>query len=143
MQSLSLTISRTQLGKSNLVVTNTPQADGLHISGVTAPTFDVVYHRAEAGMFTNGRRLLGATLDVGTLPVRFVAQSSTHAGVVALQNTLTEALWQFYFTLTLTVAGSSESWAADPSRPVWGDIAAGDVAACVAACSVSIPLNPA
>ena len=143
MPSLSLTVSRSQLSLPDLVITNAPQANGLHIEGVTEPTFDVVYHRADAEMFANGRPLLGATLDVGTLPVRFVAQAPTYAGVESLKAELGAALWQFYFTVTLTVAGSSRSWVADPSVPVWGDLQAGDVAACIAAASVSIPLNPA
>ena len=139
---LSLTITRTALSLADLVITNDP-APGIWIESVGAPSFSQRLTYAPPSDYIPGNKLLAKALDASSLPVVLYAKASTSAALATLKASLEAAVNQFAYTVTLTVDGVSQSWAADPTWPNWGDVDDGMAAAKAARALFSIPVNPA
>lgn len=143
--SASVTIDRSSLGLADLVVTGTaPAGDGFFLAdgGLAEPTFDVRSTYAPDSAYTAGKQLLAAALEASTLPVGVVAQASTTAALAALKAELAQAVWQFAYTVTLTLDGTAQAWDAGPCWPAWGALSSAWVDVHMARANVVIPVQP-
>lgn len=142
---LSVTIDRTGLSLSPLVITDYPTPDlpwWLPENGVAEPAWTYRNTEAPESAYMPGTQLLGAVLDASALPLTVYAQAVPGATLPTLKAILELAVSQFRYAITVSVDGDSKTYAAFPSFPQWGQIDSGMVAAKIASCSLTIPINP-
>jgi hypothetical protein len=137
---LSLTFSRTG---TDLEITNDPNGTSFWIDSTIYPQFTPRTTYAPDSAYVAGSKLLAATLAAASIPVVIYAQAATTAALATLKAELEAAVSQFAYTLTLVVDGTSYSWPADFSWPIWGDVDSGMVGAHIARAALTIPVNPA
>jgi hypothetical protein len=142
---VSVTFTRPIVGGGDLVITNDPTAGTMHLpeDWLVRPDFDFRRTYAPTGPFTPGQQILSAVLEASTLPLVILCHSTTTALLRAAEATLTAAVGQFAYDVTVTVDGQTETWAADPSWPHFGDVDSGMVAAHISRAVLTIPINPA
>lgn len=140
---MSLTIDRASLSLSDLVIGNDPTGADFWIDSTIYPQFSPRVTYAPDSAYVAGKKLLAATLDAAVLPAVIYAQAATSAALATLRAELEAAVSQFSYTVTLTVDGVAQSWPADFTWPIWGDVDSGMVAAKLARASFSISVNPA
>lgn len=144
--SVSVTIDRTSLSASPLVISNVVSAGDYHLPEEAVdglrPDFKMRRTYADDSPWVGGRQLLAAVSDASTLPLTFYAHASTQALLEAAITAAEAAFSQFVYTLTLTVGGQTRSWSAEPELPTWS-ADSGMVRAKLIRGSVVIPLNPA
>lgn len=144
---LSVTIDRTALSLSPLVIPGTPTTDNpfwIPQDGIGRPDFSMRLGYAPDSRWVPGKYLLDAVLEASSLPL--AVQIDRVANIAALQvarRELEAAVSQFTYTLTLTVGGEDESWQADPTWPAWGSLRHEYVDVLLDRAEIVIPLNPA
>lgn len=140
---LSVTLSRALLSLPDLVIDGNPHEGPFFLAeeGNEEPSFAVRRTYAPESAFIEGRVLLAAVRDSGSMPLRIYAQGETTAAVRAAMDELEDALEQFYYSLTLTVDGVSRTWMADPELPQWGELDSGLVTAYKRVATVAVPLQ--
>lgn len=122
---LALTISRpTGLG-GDLVIRNAPQPDDrwqILERGFALPTFPMRYSFAPDSDYLDGKELLGAVRDQGTMPAVLLAGGDSIADLYEAIDELESALAQTTFTVKATLDGVDRGpWDAFPVTPTWGD----------------------
>lgn len=144
MTTFSVTIDRTALTLSPLVITNDPFGTAFHLpsDGIGRGNFAIRKTYAPTSRLIGGQQLLSAVTDLGSLPLRIYAHGSTTAEVASNMAVLNAALSQWAYEITLTVDGVSETWWADPELPTWGPVDSGEVAAHMAIATVTVPIQP-
>lgn len=142
---LSVTIDRTSLSLSPLVITDFPTPDlpwWLPEDGVAEPAWAYRTTEAPESAFMPGAQPLAAVLDASSLPLNIYAQAVPTATLPTVKAILELAVSQFRYAITVTVDGDAKTYAAYPSFPQWGQVDSGMVAAKIARCSITIPINP-
>lgn len=139
---LSITVDRSSLSKSDLVITDYPTGglwlpeDGLGRPGKS-------WRRTYAtSPWVHGSVQTQATLDQSSQPLSIYAQGTTTAALRTLQAEVEEAFFQFVFPLTITEDGESQVWECDSADISWGDLDSGLTAAHLARATVTIPVYP-
>lgn len=141
----TLTLDRSGLSLEDLVIPGTaPTGAGLFLrsGGLSEPTFDVRTTYAPDSAYVSGSVLLAAVLTASTLPVSVVAQAATSEALAALRAELSAAVFQFAYTVTLTVDGVATAWDAGPCWPAWGELTSPMVDARLSVASLVIPVQP-
>jgi hypothetical protein len=140
-----LTIDRTSLSLSPLVISNDPFAGNFHLpeDGLERPGFTMRRLYAADSAYFAGRVLLAAVADASTLPAVIYAHAASSAALSVAMAELEAATTQFAYSLTLSIDGEAQTWAADPELPQWGPVDSGLVRAHIARASIAIPINPA
>lgn len=142
---ISVTLDRTSLSLSPLVITSNPFGTSLHLpeDGVVWPNFDTRRTYAPDSPYESGRVLLAAVREAADLPLTVYAHGADAAATDAAKAELEAALAQWSYDLTLTVDGIAHAYNAEIVLGVpWGPVDSGMVAAHMARTSFSIPLNP-
>jgi hypothetical protein len=144
MISSSLSIDRTGLSLSPLVLANNPAGAYVYPEdGLAQPNFEMRRTYAPDSRYTPGRLLLGAVLDGTTIPLTVTVRGTSAANLLARKAELEAAVAQFAYTVTMTVAGVEVgAWPADPTAPWWGVVDHADAAAFLAVGTLAIPVNP-
>lgn len=144
--STSLTINRVASGLAitNLVIGTTFASGSLYLpeDGLTRPDMDYRRGYAPDSSYVPGRTLLAAVLEASTLPVTIYARAASTSALRTLEATLTAALAQWAYDVTLTVDGQSETWTGEPTRPAFGPVDSGMVRAFISRAALTIPINP-
>lgn len=142
----SLSIDRTSLSLSPLVLTNSPPfAGGITYpeDGLAEPNFDMRRTYAPDSRYTPGRLLLGAVFDGSAIPLTLTIKGTSAANLLARKAELVAALAQFSYDVTMTVNGQTiGTWPADATTVWWGVVDHGDARQFIALGTVSIPVNP-
>jgi hypothetical protein len=122
---LAITIDRTSLELDPLVIRNARQADdrwSVLDRGFALPTFPVRYSYAPDSDYLEGKELLGAVRDQGTMPAVLMAYGDSIADLFAAKDELEAALLQSTYTVKATLDGVDVGpWDAFPITPSWGD----------------------
>lgn len=143
---ISLTIDRTSLSLTPLVITTNPFGTDFHLDedGLVWPVFDTRKTRTPASAYIAGPgSLLSAVRDAAELAVTIYAHGDTTAELDAAKAELETALAQWTYALTLTVDSVAHAYSAEILLGVpWGPVDSGMVRAHMARASFSIPLNP-
>lgn len=143
MATLAVTIDRSGLSLANLVIGGArPTANGFMINKIGRPDFVPRYSHAPDLADIDGKQLLAASRDQGTVSFSVVLFGSSAATLAALEAELETALWQFAYQVTVTVDGVARAWNADPSTPSWGEWLHGEADRFISRASVVIPVNP-
>lgn len=141
--SLSLTIDRTSISLSALVISTTPAAGmWLPEQGLVRPDMDYRRTYAPDSSYVPGRTILAAVLEASTLPATVYFRAATTSALVTLENTLTAALAQWAYTVTLTIDSSAWSWTGEPTRPAFGAVDSGMARSFMSRAVLTIPINP-
>ena len=146
MVTYSVSIDRSALLLDPLVIDNNPFGTDFHLpsDGIGRPNFSLRKAYAPASEIMAGAQLLGVVSDVGSLPLRIYAHGTTTADLYANMAVLEAALggqWAGY-EFTQTIDGVARTYWADPELPTWGPVDSGEVAAFIAICTVTVPLQP-
>jgi hypothetical protein len=142
VSTLSLTLDRTSLSLSDLVIAGTAPSAGLWIELADNPDFLFRYTYAPDSAYVPGKQLLAAVLDQATLPVTVHGQAASANDLSALRDELSAALAQFSYPVTLTLDGISTTWSADCSTAAFGSIDSGQQQALIFSANLVIPVNP-
>lgn len=139
---ISLSINRAGLSKPALTFVDNP-ASGLWIpeNGLGRPGTRWRRKYVESDNL-HGSLLLQATREHSSIPATLYVQADTTAALHALMDDVEEALGQFFYPVTLTVDGVSDTYNADPADVDWGTIDSGMVKAYMASTQVTIPVYP-
>lgn len=136
----SVSIDRTSLSLSPLVISNTPGGT-VWLEDFQLPAFAARKRYAPDSAHVPGSRLLTATLEAAELPLTINVRGASPAATATLQAEVEAALSQFSYDLTLTVDGVATVYEADFSWPRW-TVDSGMVQAHLAKASVTIQINP-
>lgn len=110
-----VSIDRSSLSLGALVISSTPtDTYVLTGAGLGRPGISWRYTYAPANPYIHGSALLGAVKDQSSLPLEVLVQSNTAANLDAAIKTLTDALDQFSYDVTVTVDGVAKTWSCDP-----------------------------
>ena len=146
MIDLSISIDRTSLGTTPLVITNNPHGTSLHLpeDAATWPVFDTRKTRGPASAYVKGPgALLAAVRDAAAMPVTIYAHADTAAALNTAKAELEAAVAQWSYGLTLTVDSVAHAYTAEILLDLpWGSVDSGMVRAHMASASFTIPLNP-
>ena len=140
--SLTVSIDRSSLTLAALVISNTPGAYWLPEDGFTEPEFDQRQTFASDSPDTAGSLLIQSVQGVGSFGCTVYTQASTAAALKAQKRALEAAVYQFSYTLSLTIVGAPDTYAAMPGRVSWGEVDSGMVGALLARAAVTIPVQP-
>lgn len=113
---LSISISRTDLSLSPLVLTGTPGDSGLGIVSYQAPAKQRRLTYAPSSPYLDGDTLIASVWQQSFLTLSVVSDnvSTENASKSALQ-TFEDAISQFSFTVTVTEnGGTAQVWTCDP-----------------------------
>lgn len=125
MTTAQVTISRTSLSLSDLVITGTGTGPySLTAAGLGRPGRTVRATFADASAHSEGQLMTQAVRDITSLPVEVIVQGSSSADLASLLDALDSALFQFRYTTTVTIDGADVTW---PSLPTSFDIVGGSV----------------
>jgi hypothetical protein len=139
----SLTIDRSSLSLSDLVIGTSPFGADMYLPEDGIERFDFDYRRSYAeGSTYAPRALLAAILEPTTLSVAVYCRGASSAALATIETTLTTAMSQWAYDLTLTIDGVSQTVTGEPTRPAFGQIDSGMVRAFVSRATLSIPINP-
>jgi hypothetical protein len=142
---ISVSIDRTELALAALVITNDPYAGDFHIpeDGITEPEFPMRVAYAPESVYMPGKLPLAAAVDAGGLALIIYAHAASSAALTTAKAVLAAALGQWRFDITTDVDGEQITYESIcPAVPSWGQVDSGMVAAHMARCSVTIPVNP-
>lgn len=142
----SLTIDRTSLSLSPLVLTNNP-FDGVPYTypedGLAEPNFEMRRTYAPDSAYVPGHVMLGAVMDGTTIPLIVYVEGFSITDLVAKKNALSQALAQFSYTVSINFNGVDVGeWQADATTVWWGVLDHSMTAQRRALGSISIPVNP-
>lgn len=141
--STSLTIDRTSLSLSALVIGTNPFGASMWLPENGLARFDFDYFRTYAeGSAYAPRVLLAARLEPISWPGVIYCQAATTSALKAVEDTLAAAVAQWAYDLTLTVDGQTWTVTGEPTLPAFGPVDSGMVAAHVSRAALSIPINP-
>lgn len=125
-------------GLAPLVIT-ADHTEALWVETYAPPVFDYRKQYAPESPHMSGQALLSAVLDSGELSVVFYARGANWAATQAAMDSLSLALSQFSYPLTLTDTGTTFDAECAAVAWSWDD---GMFAANIARGPVSIRLNP-
>lgn len=142
----SLSIDRTSLALSALVITNDPaNGTGLTIAedGLSAPDFELVVAYAPDSFYVHGQHALAASVGAGGIQVtNMTAKADSAAALETVKTTLATALAQWKTQVTLSIDGQATTYRmVCPVIPKWGTYDSGMVKAHMARASFVIPVN--
>ena len=140
---LSVSIDRTSLSLSALVITDLPGATyRLPEDGMGRPA--IAQRRTYAGnsAWLNGSTLISATKEQASLPLVIYTEAASSATLDTQMTALEAALGQFVYNVTVTVDGVAKVWRGDPADISWGEVDSGLVRAKMCRASVTIPVYP-
>lgn len=141
----SVSIDRTSLGLSPLVISGDGSGTySLTAAGLGRPLVTARYTYADASADVEGQVLLQAVRDTSALPLEVLVQANTYAALQDALDALADAVWQFTYTTTTTVAGVSRSWRCQPCAPQVdeGVITHARADQHLAVAALTIPVNP-
>ena len=138
---ISLSIDRTSLSLTPLVIGNYPDGLWLPESGLGRPSKQWRRETVRS-RFVHGDVQTQATLEHSSLPFTIYAQAATTAALRTLQDELEAALFQWAFDATGTEDGEALTYACDCADVSWGDFDSGMVRAHIAKATVTIPCYP-
>jgi len=93
--------------------------------------------------YMHGKLPLAAVADAGGLGLVVYAHAASSAALAVVKTELAAALAQWRFEVTTNVDGVLTTYESiAPAIPFWGQVDSGMVAAHMAKCSVTIPVNP-
>jgi len=123
---LKLTITRDSISLPDLVACNVPTEGGSRFTiaddGLGFPSFPYRYNWAPDSDYQDGKELLGAVRDQGTLPAVLHATGTDIADLLDARLELEEAVAQVTYTVAISLHGSDLGpWDAFPIAPSWGD----------------------
>lgn len=143
--SIEVSINRTSLSLSPLVITGDPFAGRWHLpeEGLVWPVFETRREYAPDSAYVGGKSLLAAVRDATEIALTVYAHGTSGADLAASKAELESALAQWSYGLTLTVDSVAYTYQAEVLLGLpWGPVDSGMVAARLASASFSIPLNP-
>ena len=131
MSLLSLTLGRSSLTKSDLVIGTNPFGTTMHIpeNGITRPDMDYRRTYAPDSSYVPGKTLIAAVLEASFLPCVVYCHAATTTLLVAAEDELNEALGQWSYDVTLGLDGESWTWSGEPVLAAFGEVDSGMVAA--------------
>lgn len=139
---ISLSIDRTALGLGPLVFSSPDTGLWLNEEGLSRPAKTQRRTYAGESKWVNGSTLVSSVLEQSSLPFTGYAQAATQAELVAMQDEVEEALFQWAYDVTVTENGVARTWACDPADVSWGDFDSGMSAALMVRATVTIPVYP-
>lgn len=143
---LSVTIDRTALSLSALVIPGTP-TDGnpfwIPQDGIGRPDFAMRLGYAPESRWVSGKHLLDAVVEASSIPLAVQIDRVDDVGELQdARRELEAAVSQFTYTVTIAVGGESETWQADPTWPAWGPWRHEYVDVLIDRADIVIPVNP-
>lgn len=145
MTTVSVSIDRTSLELDPLVIGGTgSDTFTLTESGLGRPGVTPRATTAGDSPWVHGSVTVAAVREQSALPLEVLVQADSDALLEAAIAELDAALWQFAYTVTVTVGGVGQVWAADPAA--WST--AGDArrwayaARFIEVLTVTIPVHP-
>lgn len=145
MSTASVSIDRTALSMSALTISG----DGTGTYSLTAKGLGRPAITARSTWFpdspdVHGSRLRSAVKEQSSLPLEVVVQAASASALDAAVTALSDALWQFSFTTTVTVDGVSKVWTCSPAS--WavasGVVEVSHAAAFLEVLTITIPVYP-
>ena len=138
---LSYTIDRTALSRSELVITGTSSGLWVPAGGQGRPA--KVWRRQTAtSPFMHGTVQTGATLDQATLPFEVYAEGTSTATLHTKMDELETALFQFTFGVTVTIDAEATVWAGYCADVSWSDVDHELADLFVSKATISVPCHP-
>lgn len=119
MATLTISISRTSLGLSPLVLSGSDDGTTLGVMSYQPPPLQARVEYADDVPGVHGSEAVGWSWQQSVLGFDFVADVATEAEAQAAKAELVAAVSQFSFTVTTQVSGApAEGWSANPGSVV-------------------------
>lgn len=141
--STTVTIDRSTLSLPDLVIGTNPASSDIYLPEDGLNRIDFDYRRTYAdGSSYAPRALVAAILEPTNLQLVVYCHAATSAALATVEGTLTTALSQWAYDVTVTIDGVSQTVTGEPTRPAFGAVESGMVKAFLSRATLSIPVNP-
>lgn len=141
----TVSISRTALALTALVIADDgAEPYSLTATGLGRPEITPRNTYAPDSRYINGSELVAVTREQSALPLEVLVQADSavtlHNAIAALD----DAIWQFTYTVTITVGGVAQVWTCSPGvlNTVSGTVDHGHADQHMAVVALALPCHP-
>lgn len=140
---IAVTFSRTSLSLPDLTITGDfSQPYWIPSDGFAEPEFDTRMTFADDSAHVPGKLSTQAVDDLGTLALTVYTKAADGATLKAQKRALEACVKQFRYTAALTIVGAPDTYTCLRGKLSWGSATADMVAALMARCVITIPVQP-